>query len=70
MRRDYARVHRGAFGAMQVERRQKLVSDRLPPVRIEPQQMAVAGNTVEQLKARAAAGCGECLIVSADHGSS
>jgi hypothetical protein len=41
---------------LQVERCQKLVGNRPPPVGIKPQQVAVTGNTVEQLEARAAAG--------------
>ena len=51
-----------------VERAQECVADRSPPVGIEPQQMAVAGNAVEQLEARAAAGGDEGLMVFADQG--
>ena len=36
-----------ASGLLQVERCQELVRNRLPPVGIKPQKMAVTGNTVE-----------------------
>ena len=45
-----------ALAPLRIERCQELVCNRPPPVGIEPQQMAVAGNAVEQLEARAAAG--------------
>ena len=35
------------LGDLRMEGCQELLCDRLPPVRIKPQQVAVAGNTVE-----------------------
>src|SRR5580765_6439011 len=60
-----SRVRQDASTALPIECGQECVGDRSPPTGIEPQQVAVARNTVEKLEARAAAGCGECLMVFA-----
>src|SRR5258708_30363609 len=73
-RRAPAKMRRSRPGAklalapLRIERCQALVCNRPPPVGIEPQQMAVAGNAVEQLRARAAARRRTSLIIAQSQG--
>jgi hypothetical protein len=51
-----------------IQRRQKRIRERPPAVGMEPQQVAVAGDAVQQFEAGAAAGRGESLGIFADQG--
>lgn len=50
------------------ERSQEPVRSRPPPVGIKLQQMPVAPNAAEQLEVRAAPGCRERFVITADQG--